>query len=207
MNILVISDIESEALWDDYEPGKLDDIDLILSCGDLDPQYLSFLVTFSRGPVFYVHGNHDVQYEETPPEGCDCVEDRVLEYEGVRILGLGGSHDYNGKPHQYTQKEMKKRLRKTWFSRWRHDGVDILLTHAPAWQLGDGEDNAHQGFHAFRDFMDKKQPRYLIHGHVHPDPTNKHPRVMEYQNTKIINGYGTYLFCYETGEEVPAKET
>ena len=53
MKILLISDEESPYLWDHYQPGRLDDIDLILSCGDLKPAYLSFLVTLSYHPVLF----------------------------------------------------------------------------------------------------------------------------------------------------------
>ena len=59
MKILAIADMESPALWDYFEPGRLKGIDVILACGDLNPQYLSFLATFFSGPVLYVHGNHD----------------------------------------------------------------------------------------------------------------------------------------------------
>ena len=69
MKILLVSDQENPALWDYYMPGKLDGIDLILSCGDLDAEYLSFLVTMGRAPVLYVHGNHDGSYDVKPPEG------------------------------------------------------------------------------------------------------------------------------------------
>ena len=69
MKILAISDCESRALWDFYTPGKLEGLDLILSCGDLDPRYLSFLATFASCPILYVHGNHDGKYRETPPAG------------------------------------------------------------------------------------------------------------------------------------------
>ena len=55
MKILAVADEESASLWDYYEKGKLDGIDLIVSCGDLDPQYLSFLATVSSVPVLYVH--------------------------------------------------------------------------------------------------------------------------------------------------------
>ena len=44
MKILAIADEESKYLWDFFEKSKLDGIDLIISCGDLDPRYLSFLV-------------------------------------------------------------------------------------------------------------------------------------------------------------------
>ena len=53
MKILIVSDKESKALWDYYTPGMLDEYDLILSCGDLAPQYLSFLATFTKVPVLY----------------------------------------------------------------------------------------------------------------------------------------------------------
>ena len=51
MKILLISDEESDYLWEYYQPGRLDGIDIIISCGDLDPAYLRFLVTMSRARV------------------------------------------------------------------------------------------------------------------------------------------------------------
>ena len=51
MKILVIADVESPYYWDFYSEDKLKGIDLIISCGDLAPQYLSFLVTLSHVPV------------------------------------------------------------------------------------------------------------------------------------------------------------
>ena len=98
MKILAISDVESRYLWDYFSKEKLQEIDLILSCGDLSPLYLSFLATFFQGPVLYVHGNHDAVYEVSPPYGCICVEDQIYEYKGIRILGLGGSMRYKWTP-------------------------------------------------------------------------------------------------------------
>ena len=62
MKILALSDQENPMLWDYFNPRQLEGIDLILSCGDLDPKYLSFIATFAHGPVLYVHGNHDDRY-------------------------------------------------------------------------------------------------------------------------------------------------
>ena len=90
MKILTVSDEECAALWDNYVPGRLKEYDLILSCGDLSARYLSFLVTMARCPLLYVHGNHDTNYKQVPPEGCDCIDDHIVTYNGVRILGLGG---------------------------------------------------------------------------------------------------------------------
>ena len=54
MKILAVADEESRYLWDHFSPDKLRGVDLILSCGDVSPQYLSFLATFSRAPVLYL---------------------------------------------------------------------------------------------------------------------------------------------------------
>lgn len=48
MKILVLADVESKYLWDYFEKEKLEGIDLILSAGDLKPQYLSFLASFQK---------------------------------------------------------------------------------------------------------------------------------------------------------------
>ena len=77
----MIGDEESKYLWDFFDKSKVEGIDLIISCGDLDPRYLSFLVTLCAVPVLYVHGNHDGKYEKIPPEGCTCIENKVFVYK------------------------------------------------------------------------------------------------------------------------------
>lgn len=193
MKILLLADTESPYLWDYFEKSKLEGIDLILSCGDLHPHYLSFLATFFQGPVLYVHGNHDDCYKDTPPEGCICIDGKLYEYQGIRILGLGGSMRYKTGEHQYTQKQMNRRIRKLGFSLWRKKGFDILLTHSPAWQLNDGKDLPHNGFKGFLHLLDKYMPRYFIHGHVHLSYGAGVKRSDTYQNTTIINAYERYI--------------
>ena len=149
MKILTLSDQECPALYDHYIPGRLKDYDLIISCGDLKANYLSFIVTMARVPVLYVHGNHDTGYERNPPEGCDCIDDQLIVYNGLRILGLGGCRMYRPGQHQYTEKDMRKRIRKLKFKLWWHKGVDIVVTHAPPKGVGDDDDPAHRGFEAF----------------------------------------------------------
>ena len=83
MKILLMADEESPRFWDYYQPGMLKDIDLMLSCGDLKPDYLSFLVTMGRAPLLYVHGNHDGRYKDRPPEGCDCIDGKLVTVKGI----------------------------------------------------------------------------------------------------------------------------
>ena len=145
MRILTIADKECRALWDYYQPGTLKGVDLILSCGDLDPDYLQFLVTMAGCPLLYVRGNHDERYDRKPPLGCTCIEDKVYDFHGLRILGLGGSMRYKNSPCMYTEAEMQARIRKAGWQIRLMGGFDILLTHAPAKGCGDMEDLPHRG--------------------------------------------------------------
>lgn len=194
MKILAIADQESKLLWDYFDKSYLEGIDLILSCGDLKPQYLSFLATFTHAPVLYVHGNHDDRYAEIPPDGCICIEDKIYVYKGIRILGLGGSMRYKPGNHQYTQAQMHRRVRKLWWSLKYHKGFDILLTHSPAYQLNDGTDLPHRGFAVFRALLDKYKPAYFVHGHIHLNYGAKIPRLSSYNETQVVNAYEKYIF-------------
>ena len=197
MRILAIADEESKYLWDYFEKSKLEGIDLIISCGDLDPRYLSFLATFTSAPVLYVYGNHDTKYAKVPPDGCICIEDKIFVYKGVRILGLGGSMRYHGGEHQYTEGEMKRRVAKLWFQLARRRGFDILVTHAPAYELNDGRDLPHQGFRVFLTLLEKYKPKFFIHGHVHMAYGRKHKRYDKYQDTHVINAFERCVFDFE----------
>ncbi len=201
MKILLISDKESEYLWDFYQPGRLSGVDLILSCGDLHSQYLSFLVTMGGMPLLYVHGNHDKTYDVHPPEGCDCIEDRLVTVKGLRILGLGGSVWYSGGAHQYTEAQMRRRIRRLRGKLRRAGGVDIVVAHAPAQGYGDGEDYAHRGFSCFVDLLDEYQPRYFVHGHVHANYGAMLPRTIQRGGTTIIHAYDRYML--ENEEQAP----
>lgn len=197
MRILVIADEESRYLWDFFEKEKLEGIDLIISCGDLEPTYLSFLATFTTAPVLYVRGNHDDKYIKTPPDGCICIEDKIYVHEGIRILGLGGSMRYRPGKNQYTERQMRRRVRRMRPKIFFRRGIDILVTHAPAYQLNDGRDLPHQGFKIFNWILHHYKPRYFLHGHVHMSYGRQHKRYDKYEDTHVINGFERCVFDYE----------
>lgn len=193
MKILLVSDEEDRFLWDYYTPGRLKGIDLILSAGDLKAEYLSFLVTMANRPLLYVHGNHDGGYAQRPPEGCQCIDGKLVTVGGLRILGLGGSALYNGGPHQYTEKQMRRRIHRLRLKLALTGGVDIVLTHAPVRGFGDEDNMTHRGFEAFLPLLDQYQPRYLVHGHIHQRYGANRPRCYQYNETTIVNATGRYI--------------
>jgi Icc-related predicted phosphoesterase len=189
MKIMFVADEESKLIWDFFKKEDYKDIDLIISCGDLKPQYLTFMATMIPVPLLYVHGNHDDKYEQTPPEGCICIEDEIYNFEGIRILGLGGSQRYKDGTNQYTEKEMERRVRKLRWKLMRSKGFDILVTHAPAQGLHDGKDLCHQGFDVFNRLIERYEPQYFVHGHVHKNYGHKFIREDRVGGTQVVNAY------------------
>ena len=189
MKILAVSDIESKFYYDYYAPGKLTEFDLILSCGDLNRSYLEFLVTMARCPLLYVHGNHDESFEKAPPEGCICIDNRLYVHQGLRIIGLGGSFKYRKGKYMYTERQMAHRAKRLSFQIRRHGGFDILVTHAPARHINDFDSLSHRGFNCFLDLLDRYEPSYFVHGHIHKNYGINIPQKTQYGGTTIVNAY------------------
>ncbi len=196
VKILAVSDVAAKGYYDFYTPGKLDEFDLILACGDLDRGYLDFLVTMAHCPLVYVRGNHDDALIEEPPEGCVCAEDRIVVVKGIRILGLGGSYRYKDGENMFTERQMRRRVWKLRPQLLRRGGFDILLTHAPAWQVNDLDDLSHRGFGCFVKLLDKYRPKYFVHGHVHRNYGVNIPQKTVRGETAIINAYDHYAFQF-----------
>lgn len=191
MKILAVSDAECAALWDNFVSGSLEEYDLILACGNLKAEYLSFLVTMARCPVLYVPGDGD-DYKAEVPEGCDCIDDHLLVYNGLRILGLGGCVKTQSGDHRYTDYQMARRVAKLHHKIKRLGGLDVVVTHAPAKGLGDGAEPADSGFPCFLELMELYCPKFLIHGHVRPRYTPGYgtlQREHTYQDTTVVNAW------------------
>jgi Icc-related predicted phosphoesterase len=198
LKVLVVSDHESEYIWDFFDAKAFAGVDAIVSCGDLKPEYLSFLVTMIPAPLLYVRGNHDARYRDNPPEGCIDLEEKPVTVKGVRFVGFGGCKSERPAENHYSEREMNRRVLRASFSLRR--GFDVLVTHAPAAGLGDGDDRFHEGFETFRALIDRYKPRYHLHGHQHLTYSIGSKRVLEYNDTTIVNGYNYYILDMELPE-------
>lgn len=161
--------------------------DVVVAAGDLPWDYLEFLSSILDVPVVFVPGNHDpavvaphagfrgwltdhgMPDSDPRPWGCLNADEAIVDVAGLRIAGLGGSIRYNEGPNQYTQDEFARRARRLLKQAGKRGGqVDILLTHAPPFGLGDGDDGPHTGFEALHDVIARLRPRWHLHGHIHP---------------------------------------
>lgn len=222
MKILCISDATDTLIYSSVAPELYRDVDLVISAGDLPLRYYDYIQTMLRKDVFYVYGNHNLEefgrmmrkggsigamvesgaggrIVDMPYFGGFFLDGKCI-YDKQRdliIAGLGGSMLYNGGESQYTESQMKWRIKRLaprlMYNRKRYGrALDILVTHAPPKGMGDGEDLCHKGFCCFLDFIKTYRPKYLLHGHVHLDDANA-PRISEYCGTKVINIYKNYI--------------
>ena len=195
MKILSVADKVFPELLESAELGKfLTGVELIVSCGDLPPEYLTSLRHTFDVPLLYILGNHDLRYSSSPPQGCQCIDGRIVTINDHSIVGFSGSKWYNGGINQYTEKQMNRTIARLRFSLWRNGRPDLVITHAPPRHIHDGEDLCHQGFVSYIKFIEKYQPAYFIHGHIHKQFTDEQERITSYNSTQIINAYGFYIF-------------
>lgn len=201
MKILFVSDKVVDFLYSPVITKKMKDIDLIISCGDLPSSYLEYIVTMLNKPLFYVFGNHHKEkifkeggLQANIPQGCINLDNRIVSYRGLLIGGLEGSYRYSRGKYQYTDFDMclkilrlkpKLYLNKAFKKRY----LDILVTHAPPYGIHDSPDLCHRGFKCFNSFIQKYEPRYLVHGHVHLYGIDQN-WLTEVNRTKVINAYG-----------------
>ena len=194
MKILAVGDVESKYIWNHFDKKSLGDIDVVLSTGDLNPDYLSYVASMTNAPLFYVPGNHD--FYQKSPQGCINLHKSVKLFKSVSIAGLGGCREYSKGMFQYTEKKMR------YFSYLLEakicfkKGLDILITHSPLMGIGDGQDVCHKGFKAFYRLIDRYKPKYFIHGHHHLT-YSQHPRIFSYKTTLIINSFDHFVFDYD----------
>jgi Icc-related predicted phosphoesterase/DNA-binding Lrp family transcriptional regulator len=205
IKILSVSDVVEPKLDRRIDSNVFKDIDLIVSCGDLPPEYLSRLVNFFNAPLYYVKGNHDIRYHDKPPEGGIDLHARLVRFEGINILGLEGSHWYNGGPHQYNEGQMRAIIRRLRPTLWWQGGVDVVITHAPPRHIHDAEDPCHKGFECFRRLIDKYHPGYFIHGHIHTNFSNSTERLTMVNSTTVVNTYGYYLLELKADADNPRR--
>jgi uncharacterized protein len=142
VNILAVSDTQEKGLENMvlHSQGVLKNIELIISCGDLDKEYIEFLVDGLNRELFFVSGNHIGSKDDNECDDCydgvlsDKVWDkirskhdrtivriagrkdlhgRVVEYKNFYIAGFGGAKWYGGRSNEYSEKEMSEFVNKT----------------------------------------------------------------------------------------------
>ena len=167
---------------------KLRDLapEIVLSAGDLPWHYIEYVASCVDAPVVFVPGNHDPAIEPSRRSllGLHLLEDQADE--GPRPHGAINA-DQADRRGRWPADRGARRLRALQArpspvhpARVPPDGataspsgeargpVDVLLTHAPPLGLGDGDDRPHEGIEALHTVLERLQPSWHLHGHIHP---------------------------------------
>lgn len=202
MKILAVSDVEVDLIYSPLVAQRFQDVDLLISCGDLPYYYLEYIISMLNRRLYFVKGNHvprpyEIGAETTrdhPWGGVNLHRRVVRDESGLLLAGIEGSLNYNHGPHQYTQGEMWMMvlsLTPLMFANWLLYGrfLDILVTHAPPWHIHDKEDLPHRGVKAFRWLIQTFKPALHVHGHIHIYQQYETTET-QYGQTRVVNTYG-----------------
>jgi uncharacterized protein len=137
--------------------------DLILLLGDLEPAWTEGLDRIDL-PKLGVRGNHDAE-DALDLVGAEDLHLARAEVGGLSFTGLGGSPRYSRKGNnEWTEREAAKLLE-------RLPAADVLLAHSPPAGVNDEPDDpAHRGSPALRDWVERHEPAWLLHGHTRLNP-------------------------------------
>ena len=181
---------------------RFKDVDLLISCGDLPYYYLEYMISMLNRPLYFVKGNHAPRSFEIGAEtlrdqpwgGVNLHRRVVRDESGLLLAGIEGCLDYNRGPYQYSQGEMLAMVlsltpmllaNRLLYGRF----LDILVTHAPPWQINDKDDLPHQGIKAFRWLIKTFKPALHLHGHIHIYQQYDAAET-QFGQTRVVNVYG-----------------
>ena len=158
-----------------------ENIDLVITLGDLVREDLLGLEEVKHIPKIGVYGNHEAV--------CIC---QSLIF-GVCIWKYGILRDYDLAVFR-DMCDIRIILMRLCISRkkltfWCEVSRQLtsFISHCPPRGINDEQEIAHQGFDALRKYIDEKSPRVWLHGHTYPTD--------EYGNTRI-----EYVFRYSIME-------
>ena len=212
--ILAVTDEADPRIHSETIRERLGHVALVVSCGDLPASYLEFIADALNRPVYYVLGNHAeelthrcVESASCRPSGAVDIGGRVVQdpATGLILAGFPGSPRYNEvEPAQYSEWEIglmaAKMAPRLHLNRLRQGrALDLLVSHAPPRDVNDRPDPAHRGFEALRGFLEKWQPAYHLHGHVHLWDRSQ-PFQQRFAATEVIN-----VFPYRVLDLEPAR--
>jgi Icc-related predicted phosphoesterase len=199
VKILVLSDKVEERLYSLVSASNLQEVELILGCGDLPYAYLENLLTLLNVPLYYVPGNHDPIYNERDSlahaEGGFNLDLKLVRENKFLIAGFGGCIRYRPDgTNQYTQLEAYLRALRLlpgllWNRVHYRRYLDILISHSPPFGIHDEDTRAHQGLKAVNWLLRMSKPRYHFHGHTHFYRRNLAASETTIGLTRIINVY------------------
>lgn len=190
MRILLLSDLHGVDYFTWQSFLKLDkcSFDIIITLGDIDIMFLQSLVeNFSEKEIVGVHGNHDYN-GDLEYFNINNIHGKSTSKDGVVISGLEGCLPYKKSLLLHADEDIEGTIKNI------DPNTNIIISHNSPFGIHDKEGIVHRGYKALREFIEKNNPEFCIHGHQHQNI------ITEYGKTKIIGVYGGIVLDTETNE-------
>jgi len=225
VKIVAISDIHGELL------GNLPKGDILTISGDICPVRMSHSPTSQQywlynyflpwckqliskktfKHIVFIAGNHDFVFYKALKTHGDIFKNHKKEYKnihylsdseitlmGVRIYGTPWAPKFGDWAFMHSEEVLNNYFSKI------PEGLDILLSHGPAYYLNDtimqypdrtsGRD-PHIGSKSLREHIKRAKPQYLLVGHIHSGNHECQDWYTDYEelNSKITKSYNVSL--------------
>ncbi len=194
IRILAVSDQLDPALVNERNRSQLGKLDVIVGCGDLDCDHLSFLADAFNAPLLYVHGNHDTDRRwQSARNTCPAVTPtaEIQKEAGISIAGLSwpGHRDPGAVRSESAAWGQAVSLV---MHRIGHSEPILIFSHVPPRDLGDvATDAYHRGFSGYKWLLNRTSPPLWLHGHTPLAATGTwHIR---HQRTTLVNVTGAVV--------------
>jgi hypothetical protein len=201
IRLLAVSDEIDASLWGHLDREALGPLDLLVSSGDLSPDYLSYLDDSLRVPFVFVKGNHDLE------EAWAREADRLLpeHKSGAQLTEAAGLSiallDWPGPDKIRTRSQDRITWRQVlglWLAvRLGARPPDLVVSHVAPDEALDPRDLYHRSFPAYRWLARRLRPAVWLHGHT--TPASVPDRVTHLGPTTSVNVTGAYLIELEPG--------
>lgn len=179
MKICCISDTHLQHRDSKFFP-EIPDADILIHAGDLTyygdsdeiRAALEWLQSLPHKRKIFVAGNHDMLFEEIPQKarlilnefpGLTYLQDSAVEFDGVKIYGSPWT------PEFCQWGFMRKRGAEI-AEKWAQipDGIDVLVTHGPAFGYGDEIYGGERvGCVDLYEAIARTNPKLHVFGHIH----------------------------------------
>ena len=143
------------------------------------------------------HGATYLGFKHFEDERLSFTDPKTGKKTPLLIAGCSGTLKYNKGICQYTDFQMKVRLIKLiprlLYNKLKYGRyLDIFMTHASPRHIHDHEDPCHKGFECYNWFLQKFNPTFMVHGHIHLYDMREE-RVGKYYETTVVNAYAHHI--------------
>jgi uncharacterized protein len=187
VRLLAVSDERERALSYIENRDAIAPLDAVVGCGDLEPDYLSFLADAFAAPLLFVRGNHDRggAWEETQQLAPAPLAGPFGEVAGIPVAGLSWPSFGRWRAERDERSAWRQALSVAVRGMLPGPAPRIVLSHVPPRGYGDtAADPYHTGFDAYRWLCRWIRPTLWLHGHT---------TVAAIENRRTVSGPTTLL--------------